>query len=188
LNPAGYAAKRRQKENFMQGKPTTKLSLLTIPVLIIGAVLAVASLARVDRALADSPRVGSERGGDRDDDTNTKPCTDRTLRGDYGFSLTGEILGPGIQLRGVVLQHYDGRGKFTQVDHVVDDGRAPMQEWTPGTGTYTVNPDCTGSAIITVPNNPLSPLSIHFVVVKQGREIRQVVDSNAVIAIGNKVD
>jgi hypothetical protein len=115
-------------------------------------------------------------------------CSNRTLHGDYGFTLIGEILGPGLQFRGVVMQHYDGKGSFLQVDHIVLNGMPPAQEWTPGTGTYAVNPDCTGSAVITVPGNPLSPINLHFVVVKHGTEIHQVVDANAVTAIGIKVE
>ena len=59
---------------------------------------------------------------------------------------------------------------------------------TPGSGTYTVNPNCTGSAVIIVPGNPLSPINLHFVVVKQGKEIHQVVDANVVTAVGDKVE
>jgi len=115
-------------------------------------------------------------------------CSNRTLSGDYGFALTGEILGPGLQFRGVVMQHYDGKGNLTQVDHIVTGGFPPAEEWTPGSGTYTVNSNCTGSAVINIPGNPLSPVLLHFVVVKHGREIHQVVDANAVTAVGNKVD
>jgi hypothetical protein len=117
-----------------------------------------------------------------------KPCSNRTLQGDYGFALEGVLIGPGLQLRGVVMQHYDGKGGLTQVDHIVTGGFPPPQEWTPGTGTYTVNADCTGSAVLTIPNNPDSPVNLHFVVVRRGREIRQVVDANAVTAVGVKVD
>jgi hypothetical protein len=115
-------------------------------------------------------------------------CSDRTLFGNYGFALEGEILGPGIQFRGVVMQHYDGRGNLRQVDHVVTNGMPPTEEWTPGKGTYTVNPNCTGTAVINIPGNPLSPINLHFVVVRGGKEIRQVVDANAVTAVGIKVE
>jgi hypothetical protein len=101
--------------------------------------------------------------------SENKPCSNRTIFGDYGFALEGVILGPGLQLRGVVLQHYDGRGNLTQVDHIVTEGMPPLQEWTPGSGTYTVNPDCTGVAV------------------KQGKEIHQVVDTNAVSTVGKRV-
>jgi hypothetical protein len=83
------------------------------------------------------------------------------------------------------MQHYDGKGNLTQVDHVVINGIPPEQDWTPGSGTYTVNSDCTGVASLTTPGNP--PISLHFVIVRQGKEIHQVVDSNAVSAVGTRV-
>jgi hypothetical protein len=115
-------------------------------------------------------------------------CSNRTLVGDYGFALEGEILGPGIQLRGVVMQRYDGRGHLTQVDHIVTSGFPPAQEWRPGSGTYAVNPDCTGVAVINIPGDPGSPVNLHFVVVRHGTQIHQVVDASAVAAVGIKVD
>jgi len=84
------------------------------------------------------------------------------------------------------MAHFDGKGNITQVDHIVTNGLPPAQEWTPGTGTYTVNPDCTGAAVINSGSTPF-PLNLHFVVVRQGKEIRQVVDANAVTAVGIRV-
>jgi hypothetical protein len=115
-------------------------------------------------------------------------CSNRTLNGSYGFLLDGTILGPNLPFRGVVMQRYDGNGNITQVDHVVIAGGPPPQEWTPGTGSYTVNPDCTGSAVLSIPGNPLSPVNLHFVVVNNGKQINQVVDANAVTAVGIKVN
>ena len=83
------------------------------------------------------------------------------------------------------MQHYDGKGNITQVDHVVVDGVPPAQERTPGNGTYIVNPDCTGVATLNSPGNP--PITLHFVIVRNGKQIHQVVDSNAVTAVGTKV-
>ena len=84
------------------------------------------------------------------------------------------------------MQHYDGKGNITQVDHVVVGGFPPAQEWQPGTGTYSVNPDCTGTAVLHTPENP--DVNLHFVVVKRGTEIHQVVDGDAVTATGIKVE
>jgi len=113
-------------------------------------------------------------------------CSNRTLYGDYGFVIEGVIL-PNIALRGLALQHSDGHGNWIQVDRIVTDGVPPAEEWTPGSGTYHVNPDCTGSAVINSTANPF-PIQLHFVIVNQGREVRQVVDANAVTAVGKKVD
>jgi len=114
-------------------------------------------------------------------------CSNKSLLGNYGFVIEGTILDANAPIRGLALQHYDGRGHITQVDHVVFGGYPPTQDWTPGTGTYTVNPDCTGSGVINTPSNP-APVVLHFVVVDHGKTIKQVVDANAVVAIGDKVD
>jgi len=127
-------------------------------------------------------------------DSGPQPCSNRTLKGDYGFTIEGILGIPGAQLppglgltlRGLAMAHYDGSGNFTQVDHVVVAFTPASQDWTPGSGTYTVNPDCTGTAVLNSPEEP-APLALHFVIVKDGKEIRQVVDANAVIAVGEKV-
>ena len=104
-------------------------------------------------------------------------CSNRTLNGSYGFLLDGTILGPNFPFRGVVMQRYDGNGNITQVDHIMLNGGPPPQEWTPGTGTYTVNQECTGAATL---HTPQGTLDLHFVVVNNGKQINQVVDANAV--------
>ena len=157
----------------MQWKSVSRISMVTIPLMVVCGLLVPAS--------STGPTA-------RADDEDTKVCTNHTLHGEYGFALEGEILGPGLQFRGVVMQHYDGKGSFTQVDHIVVNGVPPAEEWTPGSGTYAVNPNCTGSAVINVPGNPLSRINLHFGVVKQGKEIHQVVDANVVTAVGNKVE
>jgi len=153
----------------MQRKLVLRISVVAIPVMIVCGLLVPAS------SMGPTARADNE---------DAKVCSNHTLHGDYGFTVEGEILGPGLQFRGVVMQHYDGKGSFTQVDHIVFNGVPPAGEWTPGSGTYTVNPDCTGSAVLHTPTE----LKLHFVVVKHGTEIRQVVDGDAVIATGNKVE
>ena len=128
-------------------------------------------------------------------DSGPQPCSNRTLKGSYGFTIEGILGIPGAQLppglgltlRGVAMTHYDGRGNFTQMDHIVVAFAPASEDWTPGSGTYTVNPDCTGTAVLNSPENP-EPLTLHFVIVRDGKEIRQVVDANAVAAIGEKVE
>ena len=159
----------------MQTQYVSKRTRMAISV-IIACTLAVANTS-----------VSAAATHDRD---REKPCSNHTLDGDYGFTIEGllGVPGPGIQVRGVVLQHFDGKGNVTQVDHVVIDGMAPPDEWRPGTGTYTVNPDCTGKATLFPGGTSGPPLVLFFVIVKHGEMIRQVVDGNATIATGNKLD
>ena len=159
----------------MQTQCVSKRTRMAIAV-IIACALAVANTS-----------MWAAAGHDRDKE---KPCSNRTLDGDYGFTIEGllGIPGPGLQVRGVVLQRYDGKGNITQVDHVVIGGMVPPEEWRPGTGTYTVNPDCTGKATLFPGGTSGPPLVLFFVIVKHGEMIRQVVDGNATIATGNKLD
>jgi hypothetical protein len=161
----------------MQRKCVLKLTKMAMHVMIVCALAAINS----------SVWAANDNRGDRDKD---KRCSNHTLDGNYGLTIEGllDIPGTGTQLRGVVLQSYDGNGHITQVDHVVVNGMPPSEAWTPGSGTYTVNADCTGTATITIPSSPAPPLVVYFVVTKEGKEIRQVVEGNAVIATGEKVE
>ena len=158
----------------MQTKPVSKRMLLTTQMMIVFGLFAVGSTAVAQSN--QTPTNGNDGNGQR--------CSNRTLSGDYGFALEGTFL-PNTPFRGVVMQHYDGNGNITQVDHVVVYGAPPPQEWTPGYGTYTVNRDCTGAATLTT---PAGTIYLHFVVVNNGKQINQVVDSNAVTAVGIKVN
>jgi hypothetical protein len=117
------------------------------------------------------------------------PCSEKTLSGDYGFTITGQILaGPAAgQVTGVAMTHFDGQGNLQQVDHVVHNGALPAVEWRPGTGTYTVNDDCTGAAVINFSDGSPS-LNLRFVLAKRGSEIRTVVSNpgTAITSIGTR--
>ena len=127
---------------------------------------------------------------DDDKDGRGKQCSNETLEGSYALTIEGllAVPGPGLPLRGVVLQRYDGDGNITQMDHVVVNGTPPTEAWRPGTGTYSVNADCTGTATLNIPSSGGPPLVVYFVVAKHGKEIRQVVGDNAIIATGDKVE
>jgi hypothetical protein len=105
-------------------------------------------------------------------------CTDRILRGNYGFSVEGVVSpAPGVQvpIRGVAMTNFDGEGHLTQVDHIVIAGAPPPAlDWTPGTGTYHVNSDCTGTAHIDVPSTGAF-VNLRFAVAANGNEIHTVV-------------
>jgi hypothetical protein len=103
-------------------------------------------------------------------------CSNRTLQGDYGITIEGQAPGP-TALRGVGMVHYDGAGHFTQVDHVVVNGTPPPPpQWHPGSGTYSLNPDCTGTTTITFTDGRAGSTN-SIVVVREGAEWHLVVDT-----------
>ena len=83
--------------------------------------------------------------------------------------------------------HYDGEGNMTSMEHVVLNGIPLQPGWTPGSGTYIVNPNCTGTAVANTPNSPV-PLNLAFVVVRQGKEIHSVLYANALATVSIKVE
>jgi len=129
-------------------------------------------------------------------------CTNAMLNGDYAFTVSGQLfipIGPGtfqsVQRQGVAMTHFDGFGNLSQVDLVLSDPSAPPPPGAPPTdkltgfhtdekGTYTVNPDCTGTFTINNPEltNPQTGkmtsgaiIVVKFVLSDHGRAIHTVV-------------
>jgi hypothetical protein len=109
-------------------------------------------------------------------------CSVGTLAGTYAFHITGQILTPAAAagpVSGVALTVFDGYGNLTQVDNVVHNGIAPIEDWRPAVGTYTVNANCTGTFTFTpqptVAQDASPALTLHFVLASDGSEIRTTV-------------
>ena len=99
-------------------------------------------------------------------------CSNATLKGEYAFGVTN------LTARQVVagIKVFNGRGGLTQRDY--QGNSVPAEFSPPGqeTGTYTVDPDCTGSMEINlnVPGGG-GQLKILFVISDGGRHIHEVV-------------
>jgi hypothetical protein len=109
-------------------------------------------------------------------------CSVATLNGLYGQVLKGQVFNVG-PIVAVGVTRFDGKGHFT-TDQTINLNGNVFQE--PGTGTYTVNRDCTGIADLVgagphsfvivdggkqmdlMDNNSAEVLTIHFT--KVGRE------------------
>ena len=127
-------------------------------------------------------------------------CTNATLKGDYAFTVSGQIFLPApdgttltVQREGVALTHFDGAGNLSQVDHVLSSPNAPAPPGVPPTdpvtgfqtgenGTYIVYPDCTGTYTFSDPDFvntdiPGAVITVKFVLSNGGRSVHAVVVS-----------
>ena len=116
-------------------------------------------------------------------DSGGRVCSNVTLRGAYGLKVSGvravpPFLGGGTEMFiGTAVRTYDGNGGFSesggsfhgQVVGVLPD---------PGgvTGTYTVNPDCSGRSTVVIPGVPF-PIEHSFVIVDAGKAVKEAVMS-----------
>jgi hypothetical protein len=129
-------------------------------------------------AMGGAQLAGAD-GRDDADDREGRPCSEATIRGDYGIQLQGTGPAPGgltESVIGVVLRTYDGHGNIEQVDNVKGSitGIVPDRH---GFGTYEVSPDCT--AIARFQPGPGILIEEKLVIVDDGREIRSMVVSPA---------
>jgi hypothetical protein len=118
-------------------------------------------------------------------------CSNRTLSGEYGCSVQGVLLNvPGLPPEatfvGVVTYTFDGKGNVTGTEHVVVNGSPLNPGFGVNSGTYSVNPDCTGTSIVNTPNSPV-PLNLYFVIVDDGKEFREVLNSDALLSVCKRV-
>ena len=115
-------------------------------------------------------------------------CSNGTLQGAYAFTVSGQIFhanGTADTRAGVASTNFDGAGNLTQDDFVMSSalgGPVPSPDTDPlsgfhtnETGTYTVNPDCTGNATIDFPNGVV--IKLMLVVYDAGTDIHTVVAS-----------
>ena len=110
-----------------------------------------------------------------------KGCDNETIKGVYGYTVTGVSPVPSApgqleQLLGVGIRTYDGQGNFTQVQ---SEKRAstPATLDVPGAGTYIVNSDCTGT------HTTAMGIQARFVITRKGKEIHWIVVSSPVLTI-----
>jgi len=119
--------------------------------------------------------ISGADGQENGDRGRAKPCSEATVRGDYGIQIQGTRPAPGGLIEsviGIVLRNYDGHGSFSQVSNVKGSvtGTVPDSQ---GVGTYEVNADCTG--VVRFQPAPGVLLEERLVIVDNGREIRTAV-------------
>jgi hypothetical protein len=102
-------------------------------------------------------------------------CTNATIQGTYAFTIHGTILNPDgstLLIDGLARTTFDGKGNLTQLDAVAVNGNV-APGWASNTGTYSVNPDCTGTFTVTNGNQP--SVHLQMIVAQSGNTIHDMV-------------
>jgi hypothetical protein len=110
-------------------------------------------------------------------DTIAVGCTNRTLTGLYGFTISGTAPsgpeGPAERVVGLAMSLFDGAGNFTQTDWVHGEISGAVADRT-GWGSYDLNRDCSGTMSLNVQDLPFT-VELRIVVVDRGDQIETVV-------------
>jgi hypothetical protein len=113
-------------------------------------------------------------------------CSTHSLRGSYGYTVTGSVVtpfgpltaGPFAAVGRIV---FDGFGHVTTVRSLSDSGNVLQGD--AGTGTYSVNSDCTGSFNITVgPPGNVTTLTLNTVL-DDNYELRGLVTNQGAVLV-----
>jgi len=96
---------------------------------------------------------------------NAQQCTNATLTGSSGFTFSGFVKDHGrtVPFAGSGISTADGAGNLSATITASENGHV---ETFPYTGTYVVNPDCTGTVTSTNGGANFS-----FVIVGGGKEV-----------------
>ena len=105
-------------------------------------------------------------------------CNARNIEGNYGYMVNGTNVGNGL-VASVGVVSADGEGRLTATDTVSANGLVLHRTIT---GTYTVNPACTGSATFT--DNFGQSTHLDFVLVDRGREFQFIQTDPATVTTG----
>lgn len=141
-----------------------------LAVLAAGGLALALGMSTPDRANAQSEATG-------------KICSEASLRGRYGFTVSGKrATGPTTTetFIAVGVRTYDGAGGFRDIASFhgeVLPVRRGIGTDLAVSGTYVVNPDCTGTSILYPPGIP--PIESDFVIVDHGKSVRGAVISPA---------
>ena len=107
--------------------------------------------------------------------SHASTCTNSTIRGSYAFTIHGQVFLPNgstLLIDGLAKTTFDGNGNLTRLDAIAVNGNV-APGWASNTGTYSVNPDCTGTFTVTNGNQP--PVHLQMIVAQSGNTIHDMV-------------
>jgi hypothetical protein len=138
-------------------KRVATLTILT-GILVGGSILAL--------RLASMPKVQAQ-----------VSCTNASFQGAFGYTFTGLTGVNALPFAAVGRLVADGQGSVSGVETDSSNGEIFQRTYT---GTYKVNPDCTGSEVTN--DNFGTTVKCDFVIVAGGKEIQVIeTDTNTVV-------
>jgi hypothetical protein len=113
-----------------------------------------------------------------------RECSNATLRGSFGFTSTGTLITTPPPFAGpyaeVGRQTFDGNGNTAATANISANGNIVALTLQ---GTYTVDPDCTGSMTLAV--SPLDiTVNLYFVIDDNGEQLRTIHTDPGVVESG----
>lgn len=157
--------------NHLTIKPNSIFSIVALLIFVAFFGLAIARGQNAEPAKGEKP------------DHNSRRCSELTIRGTYSYTAQGTILagsplpvppGPFASIGQVTL---DGAGHITE--HLTNDNfNGVLLPTTNYTGTYTVDDNCSGTAILT------GRAPYKFTIVDGGKEIIFMLDAPGTVVTG----
>jgi hypothetical protein len=138
----------------------------------ISITLRLAALAAVLSLLAATPALKAE---------DEPSCSNATMHGTYALSASGFAGGAPLGAAGEVI--YDGHGNGTIVTETLSVNGTIYRGIT-GTGSFTVNSDCTGSKSFTT---TVGPVSFDFAISADGSTITFIETDSGTTVTGKGV-
>ena len=113
--------------------------------------------------------------GSQSSTAHARACSNSTIQGTYAFTIHGQVFlpdGSTLLIDGLAKTSFDGKGNLTQLDAVAANGNV-APGWASNTGTYSLNPNCTGTFTVTNGNQP--PVHLQMIVAQSGNTIHNMV-------------
>jgi hypothetical protein len=139
------------------------LGVMTAVVAALALVQAFGGPGNVPESTLSAQVLSQSRG----DEPQRHGCSNRTLRGGYGFSATGTLEGFGSVTQ-VGLVTFDGRGSLTLLDTISINGVIFERS---AAGEYHVEANCRGSALVHITVPASLEAHIRFVIVDEGESL-----------------
>jgi len=116
--------------------------------------------------------------------STTQACTNATLAGPYGYSLTGNLIESQSLAPYADVGSWNADGKGNLSGTGAESFAGTIEQGTSLTGTYNINTDCTGSASITY-GNGIGAFHFNLTVLNNGQEIRIIQNDSGSIISGS---